>query len=426
MKAKHTSITDLYAYFQSCTGVSIDSRSVQVGEMFFALRGPNFDGHHYIDNALTAGAKYVVIEDARFVKDQITILVVNVEKALQDLARFHRLHLTIPIIGLTGSNGKTTTKELLASILTCKYRTFATKGNLNNHLGVPISILSITQLHEIAVIEMGANHVGEIKYLSEIAMPVIGLITNIGKAHLEGFGGIEGVRKGKTELYDYLRKTGGQILYNAQDPYLIASLEKADLAIGYDCDEMQVMQSFPSLTLDIDGHEIRSSLTGAYNVLNIAAAIAVAQYYKVPPDDIAAGIEAYIPDNNRSQIHKTDSNTLILDAYNANPSSMIGSIDNLSSAESNRKVLIIGHMLELGSTSHQEHQELVNYIALGDWYRVFLVGSLFATCEYPDWINYHEDTVSLSVTLKEKSLQNCTILLKGSRGIALEKLIPYL
>ena len=420
-------IEELYTYYLASSGVSIDSRSIGQDEIFFALKGPNFDGHKYIESAFSNGAKYAVIEDESFSDDSKTLLVSNVEEALQHLARYHRCKLDIPVVGITGSNGKTTTKELIFSVLKTQFNAFATKGNLNNHLGVPLSILSIKESHNLAIIEMGANHQKEIKFLSEICMPDIGLITNIGKAHLEGFGDLEGVRKGKTELYQYLQDVDGTILYNEDDNLLVKSLPKNTRNIKYSLKEdIRIISNYPTLVFEYNGITITSSLSGEYNLVNILAALTLGDYFELSSEDLKKGIEAYVPTNNRSQIKKTKNNVLFLDAYNANPSSMVESIRNFSLYPGEKKTLILGHMLELGESSNKEHQILVDLVQSFDWDHVFLVGEEFNSIEVPKTVEVFKTTEALSHALEERQLKNQTILLKGSRGIALEKCIDRL
>lgn len=419
-------ISDLHIKYKQSSGISIDSRSISKGQMFFALKGPNFDGHQYITKAIASGASYAIIDDEKYSKNPHTILVSNVEKALQDLARYHRSTLTIPIIGLTGSNGKTTTKELLASVLNQKYNVFATKGNLNNHLGVPLSILSISNKHNIAIIEMGANHLGEIKFLSEICMPNYGLITNIGKAHLEGFGSIEGVKKAKTELFDYLRKVEGLIFFNSSDKKLQESISKEDNVISYKSSEIKIENSFPHLTIEYKKSKYSVNLSGEYNATNMVAAITIGEHFGLETAQIKKGLIEYTPSNNRSEIRQTEKNILILDAYNANPSSMKVSVDNINKADAKNKTLIIGHMLELGEDSIEEHKDLIDYITKLRFENVFLIGTEFKDIKIPDHFYYFEDTSTFEKHLIQQPIEDNTILLKGSRGIALEKLIPYL
>jgi UDP-N-acetylmuramoyl-tripeptide--D-alanyl-D-alanine ligase len=334
--------------------------------------------------------------------------------------------LQIPVIGITGSNGKTTTKELVTSVLNRKFSVFATKGNYNNHLGVPISVLSIKKEHEIAIIEMGANKGGEIKFLSEISMPTIGNITNIGKAHLEGFGGLEGVRRGKTELFDYLKVTKGTILYNEDDKIIRDSLPEDTNNISYSLSNVQPISMYPFVKFKFENLLIQSNLTGAYNIINMVVAISLGSYFGLSNEEIRKGIEAYKPSNNRSELKETKFNTLILDAYNANPSSMVESINNFNSHPSKKKTLIIGHMLELGESAQQEHRKLIEYIETFDWDNVFLVGSEFFKLEMNLPFEIFESTEDLAQKLYRIKIKGHAILLKGSRGIALEKCIHTL
>lgn len=417
---------DLYAYFKRSSGVSIDTRSISEGNMFFALKGPNFDGHKYINKAFENGASYVIIDDPQYKNIENTCFVKNVEESLQNLAKYHRCMVRIPVIGITGSNGKTTTKELMASVLKSKYSVFATKGNLNNHLGVPLSILSIEDSHQLAIIEMGANHLGEIKFLSEMSMPDFGLITNIGKAHLEGFGDLDGVRKGKTELYKYLESTGGTIFYNMEDELLRKSLPMDTTTISYSSSDAQVVSSYPFVGFEYMDQIIQSNLNGAYNVTNMMAAITVGEYFGLSVEDIKKGIESYIPENNRSQVKNTKDNVLIMDAYNANPSSMVESITNFNAYPNEKKTLILGHMLELGDSAKEEHLSLIDFISRFEWNNVFLVGSEFIKLKAHVSYKIFVDTEELSQELKKIDLKGEAILLKGSRGIALENCIEYL
>ncbi|MEE9439657.1 MAG: UDP-N-acetylmuramoyl-tripeptide--D-alanyl-D-alanine ligase [Saprospiraceae bacterium] len=425
---KNNSINYLYKKFEETNGVSIDSRSIKNDQLFFALKGPNFDGHKYIINAKKNGAKYAVIDDESYSYFGFTILVSDVEKALQDLARYHRMFVRIPVIGLTGSNGKTTTKELIYSVLSEKFNVLATIGNLNNHLGVPLSILRIDKNHEIAIIEMGANKPLEIEFLSRIAMPDIGIITNIGKAHLEGFINIEGVLKAKTELYKYLESTKGKIFYNLNEERLINSLPNSTDNIPYSIDDIDVFDSFPTLSFNYKEIRFTSQLSGRFNAFNIMTAIKIGEYFDLTISQIKSGIENYNPQNNRSQIKITDKNTLILDAYNANPSSMKASILNVAnSLTSGDKVLILGHMLELGESSKSEHAEIIQYIQKWDWTQVILVGSEFINITVPQKFDCFTDvTECIDTFFSEKIIVGSTVLLKGSRGATLEKLVPYL
>ena len=419
------STQQLYTIYKRSSGVSIDTRSISDNEIFFALSGPNFDGHNYVNLAQEKGALAAVIQNPDFALDGFTILVEDTEQALQNLARYHRLHLSCPVIGLTGSNGKTTTKEILHSILSQKYKAIATVGNLNNHLGVPLTLLSIQHDCEIGIIEMGANHIGEIKFLSEIAMPDFGLITNIGKAHLEGFGDLEGVRIGKTELYKYLDSVGGDIFLDANQEKLVSSIPEKTVNHYYSTKEWKVLSDYPSLVLEYEGIAISSQLSGVYNVNNIAAAVSVAKHFDVSLQDIKKGIESYLPSNNRSQILKTERNTLILDAYNANPSSMRASIKNIADGTAEQKILIIGHMLELGETSVQEHLSLISFINTFAWSKVYLIGNEFSLLDGQPFPIYN-DVQDFKASVNLDAICDSTVLLKGSRGISLERLVPYL
>ncbi len=416
----------LYAVFQKSRGVSIDSRSINEGDLFFALKGPNFDGHKYINSAFENGASYAIIHDPNYKGNKNVFLVNNTEESLQNLARYHRCMVDIPVIGITGSNGKTTTKELMASVLKTKYSVFATKGNLNNHLGVPLSILSIRDTHEIAIIEMGANHLKEIKYLSEIAMPDYGIITNIGKAHLEGFGNMEGVRKGKTELYEYLNKINGTIFYDPEDELVKKSIPSNTTNISYSTSNVHSISNYPLVGFQYKNLFVQSNLSGTYNLINMLAAMAIGKHFKLSNEELKKGIENYKPNNNRSQVKETKHNILILDSYNANPSSMLESIKYFHSYPSNKKTLILGHMLELGDSSQEEHKLLIEFIISLDWNDVFLVGSEFLNLGSLIPYEVFSNTDELSKRLQEIKMKGNTILLKGSRGVALEKCVEYL
>jgi len=420
------SIADLYEVFKKSSGVSIDSRSIEEGNLFFAIKGPNFDGHKYINSALESGASFIIADNTDYKFLDNVLIVNNTVETLQNLAKYHRCMIQIPVIGITGSNGKTTTKELVTSVLKTKFNVFATKGNYNNHLGVPISVLSIKEYHEIAIIEMGANKGGEIKFLSEIAMPTIGLITNIGKAHLEGFGGLEGVRKGKTELFDYLKATNGIIFYNTDDEIIKESLPSETKNLSYSIANVNIVSKYPLVEFKYRNQIIHSNLTGAYNIINMVVALSIGEYFGLGEVELKKGIENYTPNNNRSEVKETTNNILIMDAYNANPTSMLESIKNFNFHPSEKKTLIIGHMLELGKSSNQEHQDLVKYIASFEWDNVFLVGSEFLNLGTPIPFQIFRSTEELSEHLKTLKIKEHTILLKGSRGIALEKCLDQL
>ncbi|MFZ6051945.1 UDP-N-acetylmuramoyl-tripeptide--D-alanyl-D-alanine ligase [Halocola ammonii] len=412
--------------------VTTDSRKVSEGDIYFALKGPNFDGNKFAQSALQDGASFAVVDDSSLSGDRM-IHVDDVLTALQDLAKLIRSEFTFPVIGITGSNGKTTTKELMRDVLQKKLKAHATKGNLNNHIGVPITILNTPLETELAIIEMGANHVGEIASLCEISQPDYGLITNIGKAHLEGFGGIEGVKKGKSELYKSVAKQGKTIFVNGNDDTLLELSEGQDRIIYGDSTdnlfEIELDESFPTVSFTWKTHdssfpEISTNLTGGYNLPNISAALAVGIHFGVDASMINEAISEYTPDNNRSQLKTTDKdNLLILDAYNANPTSMEMALRNLSGMRAQRKFFVIGDMLEVGESSKEEHQNIVD-LAIDLELDGILVGKEFSkiSSPYPTFTDA-DDAIAY---LKERELYSTTILLKGSRGIQLEKVEPIL
>jgi len=425
-------ITQLYNYFKTCTGVSTDTRQITEGCLFVALRGDKFDGNQYAKDALEKGAKYAIVDNSDFAVDNRYLLVDNSLDALQQLAAYHRKQLTIPIIGLTGSNGKTTTKELIAVVLSKKFRTYATKGNLNNHIGVPLTLLAIDNNYEMAVVEMGANHQQEIGLLSQIAQPTHGLITNIGKAHLEGFGGLAGVRKGKGELYDWLASSGGTVFVNGVNETLevMAGERVFKEKITYLSDDTapKLLEDSP-LIIYVDGNnnKISTYLTGKYNFENIAAALALGKYFGVSANEANQAVADYSPTNNRSQIIIKGSNTVIMDAYNANPSSMSVAIENFGKLKAERKMVILGDMLELGEDSPSEHLALGELIAQQKFDLVILAGKLMqdALPALPQ-AYYFPDKFSLHNWIVDHPQQNTHILIKGSRGIGLETVVPYL
>lgn len=418
-------IQDLYTLYVQSGSVSTDTRSIQKNSLFFALRGDTFDGNKFAKNAIEKGASYAIINDPKYNLDERYILVDDPLKTLQELAKYHRLQLAIPIIGITGSNGKTTTKELIKNVLKQKFNTFATYGNLNNHIGVPLSLLSMTQDHEIAIIEMGANHQNEIEFLSNICLPDCGLITNIGKAHLEGFGGIEGVEKGKTELFQHLSERKKQIFINLEDKRL-ANYVEAISPITYgtsNCDyQGSITSTSPFLCLDVRYKEqkisLNSNLIGTYNFNNILAAVTLGDYFQVDPEKIKKGIEEYIPTNNRSQLIHQNTNTIILDAYNANPSSMKEAIINLIKTDSNSKFFILGDMLELGDESKEEHKLIINQLVNNDL-KGILVGKEFSNIEQTHFMTF-ETNEQAKIYLQSNPKDNTLFLIKGSRGIKLE------
>lgn len=429
------SIADLYKKFKECSGVSTDTRKIEADCLFFALKGANFDGNQFAKDALEKGAKYAVVDDPKVVQDERFILVNDVLYTLQKLANFHRQHLNIPIVGMTGSNGKTTNKELIAAVLSKKYKTYATKGNLNNHIGVPLTLLQIDESYEMAVVEMGANHQGEIRLLSSIAEPTHGFITNIGKAHLEGFGGLVGVRKGKGELYDFLSMSGGTVFVNVQDATLMEMHAERTFreSIFYMGDDTffkaELLEDSPNCQFRGENGRIYTShLSGKYNFDNMATALTIGKYFGVPTDLANEAVSEYNPDNNRSQVIEKGSNSLILDAYNANPSSMAASIQNFINLKTDKKkVVILGDMLELGEDAPAEHLEIGKLVASGGFDTVILYGELmkYALPVLPQ-AYYFTDKFSIHNWLIDKALSNSFILIKGSRGVSLETTVQFL
>ena len=429
----------LYDAFVSSTGVSTDSRRVEPGALFFALRGDNFDGNRFAPAALEAGASAAVVAaDSGFNDGGQYIVVDDTLEALQALARRHRSRFRIPVIGLTGTNGKTTTKELLCAVLSAKYRVTATAGNLNNHIGVPLTLLRISDSTEIAVVEMGANHPGEIAALAAIALPDYGLITNVGKAHLEGFGSFEGVKRAKGELYDYLQRTGDTAFLNADDPELCAmaaarpDLRTVRYGVDFSGTEILPMTSEePYLRLRLrDGMTVPTHLIGSYNASNVMAALCAGQHFGVTPDAAAAAVGAYIPTNLRSQLEHSAHNLLVLDTYNANPSSMKASLGNFSASQFPNKVLILGEMLELGADSAAEHLRVMETAAgMKDCGRILLVGEEFrraaASCPQvaaDSRFTFCKDVAEARRVLEREPMNGCTVLLKGSNAVHLPEL----
>jgi UDP-N-acetylmuramoyl-tripeptide--D-alanyl-D-alanine ligase len=428
----YTSTETLYSIFQKGAKISTDTRQVSEGCIFFALKGDKFDGNQYAAEALQKGAAYAVVDDPAVVADDRFLLVEDVLAALQDLARHHRKTFTFPVIALTGSNGKTTTKELIAKVLSMKYNTYATKGNLNNHIGVPLTILSVDPAkHEMAVIEMGANHQAEIALLSTIALPTHGLITNIGKAHLEGFGGVEGIKKGKGELFDFLSKKKGTVFANTTHDTIMEMVSKrrAFGEIVFYCSESSavnpiLLQESPFVIFENNGKKVSTHLPGSYNFDNICAALAVGKHFEVADEDANEAVSTYQPDNNRSQIVKKGSNTVIMDAYNANPSSMAAAVANFAKLDAPKKMLILGDMFELGDAAEEEHLALGKLIAAEKFDIVILSGKLMqhALPALPK-AYYFPDKFSLHNWVMDNPQENTYILIKGSRGMALETVL---
>lgn len=429
----------LYQIYQEFPTVCTDTRQISKDCLFFALKGDNFNGNSFADQALEAGAKYVIIDDSTYYReDPAYILVEDVLTALQDLARFHRKHLTMPVIGITGTNGKTTSKELLHAVLSQKYSTYATKGNLNNHIGVPLTILSLKSDLDIAIVEMGANHVGEIAFLAEIAQPTHGFITNVGKAHLEGFGSFEGVMKAKGELYDFLKDSKGQIYVQGDNTHLMEMAAERQLegVIYYGFNPANdvrggLVVADPYLTIfwnsntHSDKQQVQTHLTGAYNIENMLAAVALGETFTLSTEQINAGLANYIPQNNRSQITKTARNTIIADYYNANASSMAAALGNLEVIQADKKAAILGDMFEMGDQSEPEHRKVIEQAkALGIDKLVF-VGKAFYALKDAE-ADYYETTADFKAALQKEPLTDYMILLKASRGMAFEKLMEEL
>ncbi len=424
-------IEELYSIFLQHPQVTTDSRDCPEGSVFFALKGESFDGNAYARTALDKGCSYAVVDERQYAdaSDRRFILVDNALQALQKLANYHRLQFDIPVIAITGTNGKTTTKELVAAVLSRKYNVLYTQGNFNNHIGVPKTLLSLGRQHEIAVIEMGANHPGEIKTLAEIAEPNYGLITNVGKAHLLGFGSFEGVIRTKGELYDYLREHHGKAFINENNPYLMGMSDGLDL-IKYG-DNGYFLGCDPYLYFSYCGNTVCTQLIGAYNMDNVLAAACVGDYFGLSTGDICSSISAYEPSNNRSQLVRGINNTLIVDAYNANPTSMKAAIDNFHLMRAKHKMLILGDMKELGGASLEEHTKILNLIGLYKFRTIWFVGEEFhrAACaqgtDSPDY-KFFANVEEVKKAIPTAQIRERTILIKGSNSMKLYTLAESL
>ncbi len=421
----------LYPLFLQSSGITTDTRNISKNQLFFALKGTHFNGNKFAQQALEQGALYAIVDEAPPEPHPNILQVKNVLTSLQQLARYHRNQFNIPVIGITGSNGKTTTKELIARVLSTRYKVHFTQGNFNNHIGVPLTLLAMPPQTEMAVIEMGANHIGEIAALCNIANPNYGLITNIGKAHLEGFGGIEGVLRGKTELYQHIKAHGKNVFINSTDTVLANMAKRFSHPILYpgkhDFVHLEYRQANPFVAFSYQSRNYTTHLTGNYNFANLAAALAIGLFFKVPASKALHAVCTYTPGNNRSQIVKTKNNTLILDAYNANPDSMKVAIENFASMDYAKKMVILGDMLELGNETPKEHAALGKLVCSKGFDGVFYcgkaskeaakkcIGSLyFATKE------------ELAQYLQKHPITKATVLMKASRGIGLETLVDYL
>ena len=448
-------IPELYNIFKSCSGVTTDSRTLKGGELFFALKGENFDGNEYALKALEAGASYAVVnedstvgrtsDDSRLIRTEDTL------KTLQELARWHRCITFVDgkpltVIALTGTNGKTTTKELIRQVLSVKYNVTATQGNLNNNIGVPLTLLKIDSATQIAVVEMGASHPGDIKELVDIALPNYGLVTNVGKAHLLGFGSFEGVKKTKGELYDYLRRTADKVFLNVDNPHLCSMASERNLQsdperpyslvipYGLEYQQAEVLPSSPEnpfLRISVEGREISTSLVGSYNADNVMAALCVGKQFGVEFEEAVKAIEAYIPSNNRSQMQKTSRNTLIIDAYNANPSSMEAALNNFAAVQAPIRIAMLGDMLELGDDSLAEHVAVIRRALSLGLQEVCLVGKEFGKAlaemrSAGENVRHFDSSDQLATWVEKTAVSDAVILIKGSRGTRMEKVIEKL
>lgn len=426
-------IKTIHSLFLKSNSISIDSRKIEQNSMFVAIKGERFDANTFTKEALEKGASYVIIDNNSYYIDERTILVNNSLETLQELAKFHRNYLKLPIIALTGSNGKTTTKELIQVVLSKKFRTKATLGNLNNHIGVPLTLLSFNSDTEIGIVEMGANHKKEIEFLCQIATPDYGYITNFGKAHLEGFGGVEGIIQGKSEMYEYLSKNNKLAFINLEDSIQVkksSTLNHYSFGINKDNADVNIksIEAKPFVSIAYSNTVINSHLIGLYNANNINAALTIGKYFKIDNFLIKEALESYIPENNRSQLIKKGSNQIILDAYNANPSSMVVAIENFAQLNNQNKIMILGDMFELGDESSNEHEAIVESTLIDPTkIKCFFVGSAFYkqkknTLNYSFFNTFEE----LTNYLKSIKIENSTILIKGSRGMALERTLEYI
>jgi UDP-N-acetylmuramoyl-tripeptide--D-alanyl-D-alanine ligase len=423
------SIEALYNIYKQHPSVTTDTRSIKQGDIFFALKGPSFNGNVFAQKALDAGAAFAVIDEDAFAKDERLLLTGDVLTTLQNLSKYHRQQLNIPFIAITGSNGKTTTKELVHAVLSTTYKTYTTTGNLNNHIGVPLTILKIQPDAEMAVIEMGANHLKEIESYCSYTLPTHGLITNCGKAHLEGFGGVEGVRKGKGELFDFLRANDGVAFVCDDFEYFHTMVKGLKEIHWYGTQNGELtgtaLQSDPFLEVAIskglEPMDIATALVGSYNIYNVLVAAIVGKYFNVPAKKIKEALEAYTPGNSRSQLIEKGGNHIILDAYNANPSSMNVAIENFAKLQAENKILFLGAMMELGETSQKEHESLIAQIAKYAWKDVVLVGGDFKNTPHPH--RYFDNSVQAAEWWAAQQSTGNYLLVKGSRSMMMEKII---
>jgi UDP-N-acetylmuramoyl-tripeptide--D-alanyl-D-alanine ligase len=413
-------IKEIYNLYSEYYLVNTDTRNIRKNSIFFALKGENFNGNKYAEEAIKKGASYAIVDEEEYKTTESVILVDNVLQCLQELAAYHREILNVPILALTGSNGKTTTKELINAVLSRKFNTVATQGNLNNHIGVPLTLLSMTDETEFGIVEMGANHLNEISFLSNIAKPNFGYITNFGKAHLEGFGNIEGVIKGKSELYNYLKSTHGKVFVNQHDEIQLKQSEGIH-TVPFE-ETIAFIDANPSVKISFKNLEIESQLIGSYNFNNIAAAITIGNYFDIDSTTVKTALENYISTNNRSQVIQKNDVRIIMDAYNANPSSMQAALENFKNLEASSKIAILGDMFELGETAVDEHQKIAEFAEELNLKLVFLIGELFSKTATNDAIKFIDfDTFKNNYNSTEFS--NSTLLIKGSRGMKLERIL---
>ncbi len=437
----YKSIEDLYQLFIGCNQkITTDTRKLDKGSIFFALKGDNFDANTFVQTAIEQGCAYAVTDNELYANGKTIVLVHNVLEALQQLAKHHRRQLMIPIIGITGSNGKTTNKELICAVLLQKYKVYATKGNLNNHIGVPLTLLSLTREHEMAIVEMGANHQGEIEMLCNLSDPDYGIITNIGKAHLEGFGGMEGIKKGKSELYKYLKHKNGTVFINGNDSVLLElsdGLKKVTYGeeAGFDVYGKPFSNSeyveFKWNTAGKGLEEqplVKTKMFGHYNFINLLCAVSIGNYFGVEETKINKALAEYMPEMNRSQVLKTAGNTLILDAYNANPTSMSLAVSNFLQQSFSNGLMILGDMLELGEYSRKEHETILQQLTNNHVAEAWIIGELFFEFKlnFKEYRFFKNVDDAINHLKQEESVLNKTILIKGSRGIKLEKLVEFL
>ena len=425
-------ISHIHSLFLKCKAVSIDTRKIEPNSMFVAIKGENFDANTFAKEALEKGASCVIIDNKDYYVDQRTILVEDSLTALQELAKFHRQYLKLPIIALTGSNGKTTTKELIHAVLSKKYNTKATVGNLNNHIGVPLTLLSFDNETELGIVEMGANHKKEIEFLCQLAKPDYGYITNFGKAHLEGFGGVKGVIEGKSEMYNYLSENIKLAFINLDDPIQVEKSKKMkSYSFGVNKEEADVninsVTANPFVEISFSNLSVKTHLIGLYNANNINAALTIGKYFGVDDLAIKEALEGYVPENNRSQLLSKGTNQIILDAYNANPSSMAVAITNFLQLDNANKVMILGDMFELGEESQREHQTIVDSLLNSNGVVCHFIGKEFYSNQiHKDYFHFYETFESFSDYLQNTKIENSSILIKGSRGMALERTLGFL